>query len=312
MGSGSAAAGRPRTVPSSKPRSSPSPDPTTGPKGQWTRRPGNRARLGSRARDPREAGARCWDALIALAQHALTTGRVPETHGTPARLLITLDHHTLLQQLDANGIETRVKRVGTTGDGVDLPPGTLRRLACDAELLPAILNSHRRGPRRRPDPTPGHPRPMDRPGRPRPALHLPHLHPTTSHVPRPPPHPLGRRRRHLTGQPRPACAAAITASSTTPPGRYASTPTTDNPNSNPHPNPASPPNGSAIDPDSTRPTSQRGSRRRGTTPSSVVRTTARAAPATSPAVQLMTTEKIRVDVPTMSTATAAITTWLST
>src|SRR6478735_6131692 len=45
---------------------------------------------------------------------------------------------------------------------------------------------------------------MDRPHPPRPALHLPHLHPTTSHVPRPPPHPLGRRRRHDTGQPRPA------------------------------------------------------------------------------------------------------------
>ncbi len=92
-------------------------------------------------RDPREAGARCWDALIALAQHALDTDLPPQTHGTPARLLITLDHHTLLQQLDANGIETRAKGVGTTGDGTDLPPGTLRRLACDAELLPAILNS---------------------------------------------------------------------------------------------------------------------------------------------------------------------------
>src|SRR6476646_1680086 len=34
-------------------------------------------------RDPREAGARCWDALVALAQHGLDTGRVPETHGTP-------------------------------------------------------------------------------------------------------------------------------------------------------------------------------------------------------------------------------------
>ncbi len=63
-------------------------------------------------RDPREAGARCWDALIALAQHALTTELPPQTHGTPARLLITLDHHTLLQQLDANGIETRASGWG--------------------------------------------------------------------------------------------------------------------------------------------------------------------------------------------------------
>jgi hypothetical protein len=36
----------------------------------------------------------------------------PETHATPPRLLITLDHHTL------------------------------RRLACDAEIIPAILGTH--------------------------------------------------------------------------------------------------------------------------------------------------------------------------
>ena len=86
-------------------------------------------------RDPREAGARCWDALIALAQHALTTELPPQTHGTPARLLITLDHHTLQHDLQTQG-------VGTTGDGTDLPPATLRRLACDAEIIPAVLGGH--------------------------------------------------------------------------------------------------------------------------------------------------------------------------
>src|SRR6478752_4623716 len=90
--------------------------------------------VGQPGRDPREAGARCWDALVALAQHGLDTGRVPETHGTPARLLVTLDHHTLQQDLQTQG-------VGTTVDGTELPPATLRRLACDAELIPAILNT---------------------------------------------------------------------------------------------------------------------------------------------------------------------------
>ena len=86
------------------------------------------------ARDPRKSGARCWDGLVALAQHALDTDRVPETHGTPARLLVTLDHHTLTEALHARG-------VGTTTDGTELPPGTLRRLACDAELVPAVLGT---------------------------------------------------------------------------------------------------------------------------------------------------------------------------
>ena len=86
-------------------------------------------------RDPRDPGARCWDALVTLAQHGLDTDRVPDSHATPARLLVTLDHRTLKAGLDAHG-------VGTTADGTDLPPGVLRRLACDAEIIPAVLGTH--------------------------------------------------------------------------------------------------------------------------------------------------------------------------
>src|SRR4051794_36074606 len=71
--------------------------------------------------DPRDHGTRLWDALVATARHALATDLPPQTHGTPARLLVTLDHATLR---DALG-------VGTTADGTDLPPEALRRLACD-------------------------------------------------------------------------------------------------------------------------------------------------------------------------------------
>ncbi len=42
--------------------------------------------------DPRDHGTRMWDALVATAQHALTTDLPPHTHATPARLLVTLDH----------------------------------------------------------------------------------------------------------------------------------------------------------------------------------------------------------------------------
>ncbi len=86
-------------------------------------------------RDPRDAGARMWDALVATAQHALDTRLPPQTHGTPARLLVTLDHHTLRDSLCATG-------VGTTADGTDLPPEAVRRLACDAEIIPAVLGTH--------------------------------------------------------------------------------------------------------------------------------------------------------------------------
>ena len=70
---------------------------------------------GEAVRDPRDHGARLWDALIATAQHALDTDRVPDSHATPARLLITLDHSTLTQRLQAHGI-------ATTADGTELHP----------------------------------------------------------------------------------------------------------------------------------------------------------------------------------------------
>ena len=94
---------------------------------------------GEEHRDPRDHGTRLWDALVATAQHALGTALPPETHGTPARLLVTLDHDTLKNDLEAAGVSTRV---GTTADGTDLPPDVLRRLACDAEVIPAVLGTH--------------------------------------------------------------------------------------------------------------------------------------------------------------------------
>ncbi len=78
--------------------------------------------------DPRDHGARLWDALVSIARHALDTHLPPETHGTPARLLVTVDHRLLTN--------------GTTTHGVELPPGVLRRLACDAEVIPAVLGSN--------------------------------------------------------------------------------------------------------------------------------------------------------------------------
>ena len=98
------------------------PDPATDPE------------TGEEHRDPRDHGARFWDALIATAQHALDTHLPPETHATPARLLVTLDHHTLKDDLGAAG-------VGTSADGTELPPDVLRRLACDAEIIPAVLGT---------------------------------------------------------------------------------------------------------------------------------------------------------------------------
>ncbi len=47
------------------------------------------------AADPRDHGARMWDALVRLAQHALDTDAVPSSHGTRPRVTVTIDADTL-------------------------------------------------------------------------------------------------------------------------------------------------------------------------------------------------------------------------
>jgi hypothetical protein len=84
--------------------------------------------------DPRDHGARLWDALVRTVHHALDTDLPPECHGARPRLVVTLDHDNLVAALHARGIATTV-------DGLDLPAGVVRRLACDAELIPAVLGS---------------------------------------------------------------------------------------------------------------------------------------------------------------------------
>jgi Domain of unknown function (DUF222) len=87
--------------------------------------------------DPREHGARCWDALIGLARHGLDTDRVPDSHGTQPRLALTLDYQTLATGLGAAG----TPGVGVTDDGTELSVAAVRRLACDADLIPAVLGT---------------------------------------------------------------------------------------------------------------------------------------------------------------------------
>lgn len=81
--------------------------------------------------DPRDHGARMWDALVTLAHHALTTDLAPECHGAQPRVSVTIDWESL--------------RTGTgpatTDDGLDLTATAVRRLACDADLIPVVLGT---------------------------------------------------------------------------------------------------------------------------------------------------------------------------
>ena len=48
--------------------------------------------------DPRDHGARMWDALVQLARHALDTDLPPASHGARPRVAVTIDAETLHDQ----------------------------------------------------------------------------------------------------------------------------------------------------------------------------------------------------------------------
>jgi hypothetical protein len=56
----------------------------------------------------------------------------PNAHGATARVVVTIDHGSLSAALTGLGI-------ATTDTGQELSAATLRRLACDAGVLPVVL-----------------------------------------------------------------------------------------------------------------------------------------------------------------------------
>ena len=94
--------------------------------------PGADPDCGEAGRDLRDHGARSWDALVQLSLKASEVdGLLPEQHGAKPRLTVTV---TLDQLRDGLGAATL-----DTGD--DLSVSAVRRLACDAEVIPAVLGS---------------------------------------------------------------------------------------------------------------------------------------------------------------------------
>ncbi|MFC4106877.1 HNH endonuclease signature motif containing protein [Micromonospora zhanjiangensis] len=80
--------------------------------------------------DDRSPGQRRADALADVCRLALHTGALPDNGGDRPQVVVTVDLDTLRE------------RVGTaTLDGGErLTPETVRRVACDAQVLPAVLD----------------------------------------------------------------------------------------------------------------------------------------------------------------------------
>jgi hypothetical protein len=85
------------------------------------------------ADDTRTHEQRRHDAVGELANHYLTHADLPAVNGERPRVVVTIDYDALVHDL-ANAW-------GHLPSGATVSPATARRLACDAELIPAVLNA---------------------------------------------------------------------------------------------------------------------------------------------------------------------------
>ncbi len=79
--------------------------------------------------DRRTAGQRTADALIELCRRQLAAGELPDTGGEKPRVVLTCDLDVLRARIAA----------ATLDDGTALSAATARRIACDADIVPAVL-----------------------------------------------------------------------------------------------------------------------------------------------------------------------------
>jgi Domain of unknown function (DUF222) len=71
------------------------------------------------------------DALVEVCRLALRTGELPDSGGEPPQLAVTVAYDPL----------TRAFGVGRLDSGDRVSPATVRRLACDAQIVPLVLGS---------------------------------------------------------------------------------------------------------------------------------------------------------------------------
>jgi hypothetical protein len=84
-------------------------------------------------KDPRDHGVRMWDALIEACRRLQATDTLPQAHGTTARMTVTMSLEDLRAQLERDGLLPSGERISAAA---------ARRLACDAEIIPAVLGSN--------------------------------------------------------------------------------------------------------------------------------------------------------------------------
>ncbi|BCW39934.1 hypothetical protein StoSoilB3_14690 [Arthrobacter sp. StoSoilB3] len=118
--------------------------------------------------DRRSRAQKLLDGLIGACAVAMTTGKLPSNGGLRPQLTVTIDHHDLFQQLThtttsatketntpkqpnathqpglRNTASTNTRNTLSTGTATftgPIHPNTIRKIACDADILPVLLGT---------------------------------------------------------------------------------------------------------------------------------------------------------------------------
>ncbi len=84
---------------------------------------------GLEGRDPRDHGARTWDALVEACQRLADAAVLPGDHGMKPRVIVTIDYQQLRAGVGAG--------VLTTGERLSV--AAVRKIGCDADVLPVVV-----------------------------------------------------------------------------------------------------------------------------------------------------------------------------
>ena len=104
---------------------------------------------GHTGRDPRDHGARMLDALVELCDLATAADVLPTSHGVATRMHVITHYDDIAQPTSDTDSETadggrkpRRQGEGMLLSGDSLSVAAVRRLACDAEIIPGVLGAH--------------------------------------------------------------------------------------------------------------------------------------------------------------------------
>lgn len=106
--------------------------------------------------DERTRPQKLLDALVDAARSALASGGVPDSGGNRPQVIVTIDYQALIEELGGPTVEPATATEPGTDFTAPRPPGhgfgtgeqgsllgiaTVRRLACDAGIIPLVLSS---------------------------------------------------------------------------------------------------------------------------------------------------------------------------